>query len=436
MTDTIKDGDFTFDALYNQIILPLFSFISTFDKRKGNKYHDLSDALKSGFALFALKSQSLFAFQKRSRAEQDNLSSIFGIGKHLSDNGIRTILDKVDPNLLSKGFQSLIKYLDERNILGSYKVLEKYLVVSIDGVEHFKSKKINCDCCLRRKHRDGSQSYYHCMLSAAIVNPYQPEVFIADNEPIIRQDGAVKNDCERNAAKRLFEKLCGVFSSKPIIYVLDALYSCAPILKLVSANPNWGYVANITEKGHGYLFEQFDGLNGKGRVEWKDFRKKRDRYTVGFVNGLALNKSNPEVTVNMIYCRFKPEGKPEKVFSWITNIPLTQSNIKTMIDIGRSRWKIENEVFNTLKNQEYNFEHNYGHGKENLSTNFAFLMMLAFTIDQIQQRCNRYFKSLHKGLVTRIKIWDATRSVFKIIRCESMTQLQAKILEMYQIRLI
>ncbi|MGK0389866.1 MAG: hypothetical protein ACI94Y_002611 [Maribacter sp.] len=170
-------------------------------------------------------------------------------------------------------------------------------------------------------------------------------------------------------------------------------------------------------------------------MEWKDFRKKRDRYKVGFVNGLALNKSNPKVTVNMIYCRFKPEGKPEKVFSWITNIPLTKSNIKTMIDIGRSRWKIENEVFNTLKNQEYNFEHNYGHGKENLSTDFAFLMMLAFTIDQIQQRCKRYFKSLHKGLVTRIKIWDATRSIFKIIRCESMTQLQAKILEIYQIRL-
>jgi hypothetical protein len=26
---------------------------------------------------------------------------------------------------------------------------------------------------------------------------------------------------------------------------------------------------------------------------------------------------------------------------------------------GRARWKIENETFNTLKNQGYNFEHNY-----------------------------------------------------------------------------
>ena len=54
---------------------------------------------------------------------------------------------------------------------------------------------------------------------------------------------------------------------------------------------------------------------------------------------------------------------------------------------GRARWKIENETFNTLKNQDYCFEHNFGHGEKNLSTVFAFLMMLAFLIDQIQQRC-------------------------------------------------
>ena len=37
--------------------------------------------------------------------------------------------------------------------------------------------------------------------------------------------------------------------------------------------------------------------------------------------------------------------------------------------------KIENETFNTLKNQGYNFEHNYGHGNENLSVFFALLMI-------------------------------------------------------------
>ena len=50
---------------------------------------------------------------------------------------------------------------------------------------------------------------------------------------------------------------------------------------------------------------------------------------------------------------------------------------------GRARWRIENETFNSLKNQGYEFEHNFGHGEKNLATVFAALMMLAFAIDQI-----------------------------------------------------
>ncbi len=45
---------------------------------------------------------------------------------------------------------------------------------------------------------------------------------------------------------------------------------------------------------------------------------------------------------------------------------------------GRARWKIENETFNTLKNQGYHFEHNYGHGKKNLPVVLAMVMLLAF----------------------------------------------------------
>jgi len=436
MKERIKEGDFTFDKLYRNLMLPLFSKISSQDDRKANKRYDLSLALKSGYAIFALKLASLFSFQKHTEVEKSNLASIFKITKILSDNGLRGILDRIDSDLLGSNFKSIINYLDERNILSSYRFWNNHLLISIDGVEHFNSKKINCSCCMTRTHRNGKESYYHSMLSAAIVCPGQAEVFIAENEPIVKQDGVVKNDCERNAAKRLFKKLDDSFGSEPVVYVLDALYSCAPIIKEITSVKEWKYISNITEEGHKHLYKQFDNLNDEHKITWKEFRKKRDRYLVGFVNGLELNKSNPDVKTNMIYCRFKPAGKPEKVFSWITNIDLSSNNLKDVIDMGRSRWKIENEVFNTLKNQEYNFEHNFGHGKKHLATNFAYLMMMAFTIDQIQQRSNRYFKSLHKGLRTKVKIWESTRSIFKMITCESMTELQRKLLIMYQLQII
>ena len=59
---------------------------------------------------------------------------------------------------------------------------------------------------------------------------------------------------------------------------------------------------------------------------------------------------------------------------------------------GRARWKIENETFNTLKNQGYHLEHNYGHGEQNLSVVLALLMMLAFLVDQVQQLCCPLFQ--------------------------------------------
>ena len=77
---------------------------------------------------------------------------------------------------------------------------------------------------------------------------------------------------------------------------------------------------------------------------------------------------------------------------------------------GRKRWSIENETFNTLKNMGYNWEHNYGHGEDNLATNFALLMMLAFMIDQIQELCCPIFrKVLEKFKNCKKWIWDRMR---------------------------
>ena len=69
--------------------------------------------------------------------------------------------------------------------------------------------------------------------------------------------------------------------------------------------------------------------------------------------------------------------------SWATDFNVNENNIATFTQVARSRWKIENESFNTLKNQGYNFKHNFGYGNATL-TNMLILMFLAFCIDKIQ----------------------------------------------------
>lgn len=79
---------------------------------------------------------------------------------------------------------------------------------------------------------------------------------------------------------------------------------------------------------------------------------------------------------------------------------------------GRARWKIENETFNTLKNQGYNLEHNYGHGQQHLATVLGFLMMLAFLVDQVQELGCRLWQAARAHFRSRTSLWERLRVLF------------------------
>lgn len=79
---------------------------------------------------------------------------------------------------------------------------------------------------------------------------------------------------------------------------------------------------------------------------------------------------------------------------------------------GRSRWKIENETFNTLKTQGYNFEHNYGHGNKHLCSVLTMLMLLSFLIDQTLELCCGFYKAARKRARTKYSLWEKMRVLF------------------------
>ncbi|MBP85152.1 MAG: hypothetical protein CMJ64_00280 [Planctomycetaceae bacterium] len=87
---------------------------------------------------------------------------------------------------------------------------------------------------------------------------------------------------------------------------------------------------------------------------------------------------------------------------------------------GRSRWKIENKTFNTLKNQGYHFEHNFGHGHQHLSVVLAMLMMLAFLVDQTQQLGCPLFAEAWAKCVSKRALWESLREIFHRFQVNSM----------------
>jgi hypothetical protein len=90
---------------------------------------------------------------------------------------------------------------------------------------------------------------------------------------------------------------------------------------------------------------------------------------------------------------------------------------------GRARWKSENETFNTLKNQGYHFEHNYGHGEQPLSVVFAMLLMLAFLVDQTQQLCCALLQAVWAKLGSKRLLWERMRALLYDYALQSMRQL-------------
>ena len=422
----------SFDSIYAS----LCDFFEGFkDFRSYNITYSLSDFLKSGFAIYSLKCPSLLAFQKRTAVEDSNLSQIYGIGDVPSDNRLRQGLDEIHPGRLRQGFQRLFKRLKNLGILTEYTYWRNHTILSIDGVEHFCSKKVSCPHCMKRKHRDGSTSNYHSMLGAVMVHPEQREVFVLDCEPIVKQDGAEKNDCERNAAKRLLSEMKQNYPKQFMVLVMDALYATAPCIEQIQAHSRWQYVINVKPDSHKSLFRQFENRDRRGQVKWHQVEDDKGVHKFGYSNGLALNESATHIRTNMLYYEFHPHKGKKQTFTWITSIRMTKSNVYKIMRMGRSRWKIENETFNTLKNQGYHFEHNFGHGFNFLCSVFAILMMLAFTVDQIQQHACDTFQQLWEGLGTKVKLWESLRASFKFLDCQSMEAIFFKMAQFYRIRI-
>src|SRR5947209_5827404 len=175
------------------------------DARQESKLQiSLADALMAAFAMFSLKDPSLLAFEDR-RGEA-NLHSIYLIDQVPCDSQMRTILDPLEPEQLRGVFRDVFRQLQRGKALEPLVYLNGCYLLSLDGTGYFSSSKIHCASCLEKTHANGTVTYSHQMLGGVLLHPDLAPVIPLAPEPIIKQDGVPKNDCERNAARRFLAK--------------------------------------------------------------------------------------------------------------------------------------------------------------------------------------------------------------------------------------
>ena len=366
----------------------------------------LADCVMSCFAMFSLKWPSLLQFDKKRRDPHvaQNLRSLYHVENAPCDTYMRERLDKVPPDLIRPCFKKIFSVLQRDKALEAYQILEGHHLISVDGTGYFSSHKVHCENCCVKNHRNGKTTYYHQMLGAAMVHPDIKQVIPLCPEPIVGQTNTNKNDCEQGATRRLLAHLRREHPHLKIIVVQDALSDCGPNIKQLE-ELSMKYI--IVRKGDPLRWRSQEAIE---TCEYTD--EDRIIHYCRFRNADPLNSSHPEIKTNVFEERYTTKKGKERVGCWITNIHVNKDNIQSLIRGGRARWKIENETFNTLKNQGYGFEHNYGHGKKNLCTVMSFLMLLAFLIDQAQQLRCKLFQQAKEVRGTFLGLWECMRTYF------------------------
>jgi hypothetical protein len=244
-------------------------------------------------------------------------------------------------------------------------------------------------------------SYYHNMFCAAIVHPDHKIVLPLAPEPIMKADGATKNDCERNSAKRLYADARREHPHMKFIVVEDSLASNVPHLSDLK-RLDMRYIVGVKPGDHKFLFEF---IKTAACIEYTHKTKDGTIHRYRYINQVQLNKSHDFKTNFIEYWEENKKGGKQH-FCWVTDITITNDNAYQIMRGGRINWRIENNTFNTLKNQDYHFSHNFGHGNENLCSVFGMLMMLAFFIDQVQELCCQLFKAARAKFKSRTSLWE------------------------------
>ena len=132
------------------------------------------------------------------------------------------------------------------------------------------------------------------MLGVAMVHPDQRVVIPFAPEAIVQQDGQTKNDCERNASKRLLEKIRREHPQLNLTIVEDGLASNAPHIRLLK-QLKFHFILGAKPDDHQHLFCEVERASREGRLttlRWSRPGKGRQptiQCELRFVNEVPLN---------------------------------------------------------------------------------------------------------------------------------------------------
>ena len=391
----------------------------------------MEDAALSAFSVFFTQTPSFLAYQRMMEGSKgkSNAQSLFGVHQIPSDNHIRDLLDSVPPEHVFPVFEEIWQVLEQQGQLESFRSVAGTLLIALDGTEYFGSSQIHCSACSTRTLKSGETHYFHSIVTPVIVCPGQAHVIPLVPEFIVPQDGHDKQDCENAAAKRWLAQRGQCFSSLNATILGDDLYCRQPLCQQL-LDQQFNFILVCRPESHTTLYEHLEGIDVPTFTTKRWTGKVEETYTYRHLNEVPLRDSDDALLVN--WCEItvrRPDGQVTYKNSFATNYILTNENVAEIVLAGRTRWKVENENNNTLKTKGYNLEHNFGHGKQHLSSFLATLNILSLLFHTLLELLDQKYKLLRSHLPTRKTFFDDLRALTRYLYFDSWDHLLTFMLE-------
>jgi hypothetical protein len=318
--------------------------------------------------------------------------------------------------------------LEEKGILeAEYRTIFGTYLMALDGTWFHSSEEIDCDSCSVKEHRDGRKTYYHSAITPVFVRALTNRVIAAEPEFIMPQDGETKQDCELNAGKRWITGVGKKYASMGVTLLGDDLYAKQPFCEQ-AREAGFHYLFTCKSSSHKYLYEWIEaaevGVDITEVVHKRWTGKERIYECYRFMNDVPIRDGEDALRVN--WCELvmtDKDGNIRKRFAFLTDHLITRDTVVELVEAGRSRWKIENEHNNTLKTKGYNLEHNFGHGKENLSNLLLTMNLLAFLFHTVLEIFDLRYATLRKAVGRRQTFFSDIRALTRYMCFESWDEL-------------
>jgi hypothetical protein len=329
------------------------------DRRKAsnNTQYAVADGVLAAFAVFFMQSSSFLAYQRllQSKKGRSNARSLFQVDEIPSDPQIRNLLDPLSAKYFQEDFWFLLDELKAQQRLVQFRNDLNSYAIALDGVNFFSSENISCSQCLKREDRSGVEHFYHSAITPVLVKPGQAQVLPLPPEFIVPQDGSEKQDCERVAAKRWLAQHHEHFSDYSVTYLGDDLYANQPLCQLIAETYHQFFIFVCKPESHTGLYEWLDFLGQTQTLEQVTQRhwngKRGERWQYRFASQVPLRNGAEALRVNWLELIITHEKTGAILYqnSFVTNHAITAANVVPLAQVGRTRWKIENENNNTLK---------------------------------------------------------------------------------------